>query len=96
MENNLEFYAQTQFDHFNDVYEIRVNASIETYSCREGWHFQVGIIKKYSFGAIFCQVYKFCLFYFRVHRWIYILYIYNNPKILLTGQQKYQPHSSMP
>ena len=39
VENNLGFTAQNQFDHFNDVYEIKVNASIETYTCREGWHF---------------------------------------------------------
>ena len=38
-ETNLGFTAQNQFDHFNDVYEIKVNGSIETYTCREGWHF---------------------------------------------------------
>ena len=40
VETNIGFIAETQFDHFNDVYEIKVNGTIETYSCREGWHFK--------------------------------------------------------
>ena len=39
-EDNLEFIARTQFDHFNAVYEIMSNGSNATYTCPEGWHFQ--------------------------------------------------------
>ena len=39
-ETNLSFFARDQFDHFNDVYEIRVNGSVEEYTCPLGWHFQ--------------------------------------------------------
>ena len=39
-ETNLEFIATSQFDHFNDVYQIRTNASIEEYECPVGWHFE--------------------------------------------------------
>ena len=39
-ETNLSFVARDQFDHFNDVYEIKVNGSVENYTCPVGWHFQ--------------------------------------------------------
>ena len=39
-ETGLEFIAMSQFDHFNDVYQIRVNGTIEEYECPLGWHFQ--------------------------------------------------------
>ena len=40
VESNLGFIAGNQSDHFNDVYEIKVNGSVENYTCPEGWHFQ--------------------------------------------------------
>ena len=39
-ETDLEFVAMSQFDHFNDVYQIRINGTIEKYTCPLGWHFQ--------------------------------------------------------
>ena len=40
VETNLGFTAEDQYSHFNDVYDIQVNASTETYTCREGYHFE--------------------------------------------------------
>ena len=40
VETNLAFIARNQSEHFNDVYEIKVNGSEETYTCPVGWHFQ--------------------------------------------------------
>ena len=40
IETDLAFVARDQFDHFNDIYEIKVNGSVEEYTCPVGWHFQ--------------------------------------------------------
>ena len=38
-DTNLEFFAESKDDHFNDVYQIMPNGSFATYSCPLGWVF---------------------------------------------------------
>ena len=38
-DTNLEFFAQSKDDHFNDVYQIMLNGSFANYSCPLGWVF---------------------------------------------------------
>ena len=39
VESSLEFYASSNDDHFNDVYEIMTNNTSVVYSCPLGWVF---------------------------------------------------------
>ena len=38
-DTNLEFFAQSKDDHFNEVYQIMPNGSFVNYSCPLGWVF---------------------------------------------------------
>ena len=39
-EGPLSFHAKDHLAHFNDVYEIRTNATVESYTCPLGWVFE--------------------------------------------------------
>ena len=39
-ENALSMFASDHLSHFNDVYEIRLNGSSESYTCPIGWVFE--------------------------------------------------------
>jgi hypothetical protein len=40
IDDNLAFMAKDHLDHFNDVYEIRLNGTVESYTCPMGMVFE--------------------------------------------------------